>query len=164
MSNARTKVSRPARPAVPQRPSFESLDLTHRKVMQALAQLSTLAIQLEANGVNDTARRMAGEICRFFDGSAQAHHLAEESFVFPRLLNGRDALLIQHVHRLQQDHGWLEEDWLELSPQLKAISEGYSWYDLDTLRSAIPVFTELYREHIALEEAIVYPASRREPG
>jgi len=164
MSSARKKVSRHARPAVPQLPSFESLDLTHRQVMQALAQLSTLARQLEANGVSDTTRRMAGEICRFFDGTAQAHHLAEESFVFPPLLNGSDALLIQHVHRLQQDHGWLEEDWLELSPQLKAISEGYSWYDLDALRSAIPVFTELYREHIALEEAIVYPASRRGQG
>ena len=164
MSSAKTRVPRPAGPAVPSLPSFESLDLTHRQVMQALAKLSTLKAHLEANGVDDTARRMAGEICRFFDGTAQAHHLAEESFVFPRLLNGSDALLIHHVHRLQQDHGWLEEDWLELSPQLKAISEGYSWYDLDVLRSAIPVFTELYREHIALEEAIVYPASRREPG
>ena len=41
------------------------------------------------------------------------------------------------------------------------MAEGYAWYDPDYLRAAIPVFTELYREHIALEENIVYPESRR---
>jgi hemerythrin-like domain-containing protein len=65
------------------------------------------------------------------------------------------------VRRLQQDHGWLEEDWLELQPQLRAVVEGYAWYDLEFLRAAVPVFTELYRDHIALEENIVYPESRR---
>jgi hemerythrin-like domain-containing protein len=63
--------------------------------------------------------------------------------------------------RLQQDHGWLEEDWLELSPQLQAVAEGYSWYDLDTLRAGVPIFTELYRDHIALEESMIYPEARR---
>jgi hemerythrin-like domain-containing protein len=81
--------------------------------------------------------------------------------VFPSLLASADAEMVQHVHRLQQDHGWLEEDWLELQPQLRAVVEGYNWYDLDFLRAAVPVFTDLYRDHIALEENIVYPESRR---
>jgi hemerythrin-like domain-containing protein len=81
--------------------------------------------------------------------------------VFPSLLSSGDGALVQHVHRLQQDHGWLEEDWLELQPQLRAVVEGYNGYDLDFLRAAVPVFTELYRDHIALEENIVYPESRR---
>jgi len=29
------------------------------------------------------------------------------------------------------------------------------------LRSAVPVFADLYRDHIALEETVVYPASRK---
>ena len=29
------------------------------------------------------------------------------------------------------------------------------------LRAALPVFTELYREHIALEESLIYPEARR---
>ena len=62
--------------------------------------------------------------------------------VFPSLLTSGDAVLVQHVHRLQQDHGWLEEDWLELQPQLRAVVEGYNWYDLDFLRAAVPVFTD----------------------
>jgi hemerythrin-like domain-containing protein len=153
--------SRPARPPVPALPSFESLDQTHRQVMQTLGQLSQLIEHLDANGVDDRGRLLAKEICLFFDGTARVHHAAEEQMVFPSLLASDDADLVQHVRRLQQDHGWLEEDWLELSPQLQAVAEGYSWYDLDALRAAIPVFTELYRDHIALEETVVYPASRR---
>ena len=160
MSSAKTRVPRPARPAVPSLPSFESLDLTHRHVMQALAKLSTLEAHLEANGVDDTARRMAGEICRFFDGTAQAHHLAEESFVFPRLLNGSDALLIHHVHRLQQDHGWIEQNWLELAPMLRAIAEGEDWVDPEEMQHAMQVFLTLCHDHIMLEETLIYPAAK----
>ena len=58
--------------------------------------------------------------------------------------------------------GWLEEDWLELSPQLQAVAEGYSWYELDTLRQAVEVFAGLYQEHIALEESLIYPEARRQ--
>ena len=69
---------------------------------------------------------------------------------------------MHHVKRLQQDHGWIEEDWRELAPQIEAISAGYNWYDLPMLRAALPVFTALYQEHIALEESLIYPAARRQ--
>ena len=152
--------ARAARPAAPPLPSFESLDRTHRQVMQMLAQLTQLVDQVQANGIDDSARLLATQICQFFDDTARAHHAAEEQLVFPSLLDSGDADLVQHVRRLQQDHGWLEEDWLELGPHLQAVGQGQGWYDLDVLRSAVPVFTDLYREHIALEETIVYPASR----
>jgi hemerythrin-like domain-containing protein len=153
--------SRPARPPAPALPSFDSLDRTHHAVMQSLDEMARLIERLDASGVDDAARTLARQICRFFDDTARAHHAAEEQVVFPSLLASGDAELIQHVLRLQQDHGWLEEDWLELSPQLQAVAEGYSWYDLDMLRAAIPVFTELYRDHIALEESMIYPEARR---
>ena len=152
---------RPRRPAVPPLPTFEALDATHREVMRTLERLQQWVDQLDAQGVVPATRAVAEEICGFFDGSARAHHAAEEQFVFPSLLASGDAVLVQHVRRLQQDHGWLEEDWLELQPQLRAVVEGYNWYDPDFLRAAVPVFTELYRDHIALEENIVYPESRR---
>jgi hemerythrin-like domain-containing protein len=161
MPTSKSRPGRPVRPAAPAMPSFESLDDTHHQVIENLGQLASLLEHLDASGADDTARRLASEICSFFDATARAHHLAEEQFVFPSLLSSGDAELVQHVQRLQQDHGWLEEDWLELEPQLKAVAEGYNWYDPDVLRSAIPIFSELYREHIALEETVVYPASRR---
>jgi hemerythrin-like domain-containing protein len=104
---------------------------------------------------------MAAQVVDFFSNSAREHHAEEERVVFPPLLTSPDEQLVHHVVRLQQDHGWLEEDWIELSPQLKAVSEGYSWYDLDLLRAAIPVFTELYLDHIDLEESLIYPEAKR---
>jgi hemerythrin-like domain-containing protein len=141
-------------------PSFEALDATHRQVMLTLEQLARLLDLLDAQGLDADTRKLAAEICAFFDGTSRSHHVAEEQLVFPSLLTSGDAELVQHVRRLQQDHGWLEEDWLELGPQVRAVAEGYNWYDLDVLRHAIPVFTELYRDHISLEESVVYPASR----
>lgn len=151
---------RPSRPAAPPLPSFDSLDQTHRQMLQTLDRLARLLEHLDAYGVDADARLQARQICQFFDETARAHHLAEEQLVFPSLLGSGDAALVQHVQRLQQDHGWLETDWLELSPQLQAVAEGYSWYDLDLLRAATAVYCELYRDHIALEETVVYPASR----
>jgi hemerythrin-like domain-containing protein len=164
MSTAKPRPSlpkRPGRPAVPTPPNFEVLDATHREVVRTLERLQQWVEQIDSQGVTAATRATADEVCRFFDGSARAHHAAEETHVFPTLLASGDAALVQHVRRLQQDHGWLEEDWLELQPQLRAVVEGYNWYDLDFLRAAVPVFTDLYRDHIALEENIVYPESRR---
>jgi hemerythrin-like domain-containing protein len=161
MSSSKIRPARPARAAVPALPTFDALDETHRQVMLTLGQLGHLLEHLEAHGVDDSARQFAKEICRFFDDTARAHHAAEEQFVFPGLLNSGDAQIVQHVLRLQQDHGWLEEDWLELSPQLKAVAEGYSWYDLDLLRQILPIFADLYRDHISLEESMIYPEARR---
>ena len=161
MSSTPPRPARPARAAAPELPSFESLDATHHEVMITLGRLARLLDHLDGEGVDEAARKIAAEICQFFDGTARSHHAAEEQIVFPSLLSSGDEELVAHVHRLQQDHGWLEEDWLELGPQLRAVAEGYNWYDLDVLRSAIPIFAELYRDHIALEEVIVYPAAKR---
>ena len=70
--------------------------------------------------------------------------------------------VVRQVLRLQQDHGWLEEDWLALEPQLEAVAGGYSWYEPELLAECVAVFSALYREHIALEESMVYPAARRQ--
>lgn len=164
MSTPLTRASlslRPARAPVTALDTFEMLDATHREVMHVLERLRRWVQQLEDEGLSPATRATADEICRFFDGTARAHHAAEERFVFPSLLDSGDAALVQHVQRLQQDHGWLEEDWLELQPQLRSVVEGYTGFDVDFLRAAVPVFTELYRDHISLEEAIVYPESRR---
>ena len=93
---------------------------------------------------------------------AQAVHAAKTyNGLFPALLACGDAELRAHVERLQQDHGWLEEDWIELAPQLQAVAQGYSWYDLDMLRAALPVFAQLYLDHIDLEESLIYPEAKR---
>jgi hemerythrin-like domain-containing protein len=156
-----TRSPRPLRPAAPALPGFESLDRAHREVLLVLEDFERLLAHVDENGPDTEARNSARHIQQFFSGPVREHHAEEEARIFPDLLASGDAELVQHVKRLQQDHGWLEEDWIELSTQIEAIANGYNWYDLNTLRHALPVFTELYREHIALEESLVYPAARR---
>lgn len=138
---------------------FEALDRTHAEVVLALRELERLIDRLDAGGIDTEARAIAAALRAFFDGTSRTHHEDEERVVFPPLLAGGDAELIQHVRRLQQDHGWLEEDWRELRPHLSAVAEGLHWFDTDLLREMAAVFGTLYVEHIALEESLVYPAS-----
>ncbi|MBX3637850.1 MAG: hemerythrin domain-containing protein [Rubrivivax sp.] len=158
---ATARASRPARSPIATPDDFQALDQTHREVQATLARFGELLDHVDDNGPDESARRTAAEIRAFFEGHARQHHADEERLVFPALLAGGDAELVQHVMRLQQDHGWLEEDWLELAPQIEAIERGYNWYDLASLRHALPVFAALYAEHIVLEETVVYPAAKR---
>jgi hemerythrin-like domain-containing protein len=152
--------ARPQRTAIAVPPEFEALDRTHREVLTQLQAFDRLLQHVDDNGPDDTARASAAQILAVFSGAGHQHHADEETHVFPRLLASADASLMQHVRRLQQDHGWIEEDWRMLLPQMEAIATGYSWYDLPMLRLALPLFAALYREHIALEETVVYPAAQ----
>ncbi|MDE1948432.1 MAG: hemerythrin domain-containing protein [Burkholderiales bacterium] len=161
MSATASPKVRPARAPVPALPPFEALDRTHREVMQVLGRFERLLAHIDESGADAVARASAAEIAAFFNGHAREHHAEEERLVFPGLLASGNAPLVQHVLRLQQDHGWLEEDWLELEPQIDAIARGYNWYDLNMLRAALPIFTALYQDHIALEESLIYPEAKR---
>jgi hemerythrin-like domain-containing protein len=143
-------------------PGFESLDRAHREVLQVLQDFERLLAHVDENGPDGIARESAKHIQQFFSGPAREHHAEEEARVFPGLLATGDPEMVQSIQRLQQDHGWLEEDWIELSTQIEAIANGYNWYDLNALNQALPIFADLYREHIALEESMVYPAARRQ--
>lgn len=154
--------ARPARPAVPSLPPLAALDDTHRQMVQVLEDLKALVDHLAAHGVDARARAGARAVCAFFSQHARQHHADEELLVFPALIRRNDPALTQHVLRLQQDHGWLEEDWLELEPQLQAVAEGYSWYEIDGLRHGVGIFATLYLEHIGLEESLIYPEARRQ--
>lgn len=159
---ARTdRAPRPTRQAPPPLPPMAALDRTHHEMMQVLVDLRHLIEHLADEGVDAAARSSAQAVCAFFNSHARQHHADEEALVFPALIRKGDAALTQHVLRLQQDHGWLEEDWLELAPQLQAVAEGYSWFEIDGLRHGVEVFTALYHEHIALEESLIYPEAQR---
>lgn len=139
---------------------FKALDACHQQIAEHLARLDALVEHLVSEGVDAHAQGEARAIEAFFSETSQRHHLDEESKVFPPLLSSSDEALVATVRMLQQDHGWIEEDWHELQPQVQAVAEGYNWYDLAMLSAAVPVFESLYQEHIALEEVVVYPAAR----
>jgi len=139
---------------------FDALDVCHRQTLLTLGKLAALITRLRRDGCDATARALAAEIVTHFSTTARQHHEDEERYVFPRLLASDDPDLVQAVQRLQQDHGWLEQDWRELAPRLEAVTSGQTWFDLDALQEAATVFIALSHDHIALEESCIYPQAR----
>jgi hypothetical protein len=164
-AEVKTRVPRPIRPAAPPLPAFDALDQTHRQMVEQLAALDELMTHLNEKGQDDITRDSARSICAFFENTARAHHADEERIVFPGLLASGDAELIALVQRLQQDHGWLEEDWIELALQLQAVAQGYSWYDLDSfLRRSTTTISDLRNRSFIRRQSATPPRRRRARG
>lgn len=136
---------------------FDALDVCHRKTLVALGRLAGLVARLTKIGADEESQVLAREVVEHFSGTACEHHQDEERHVFPKLMSSGDAETVQAVLRLQQDHGWREENWLELSPHLDAVAPGQSWCGLDMLRESAEVFIALSHDHIALKESLIYP-------
>ena len=139
---------------------FDVLDACHRQTLHTLDKLTDLVTRLTNGGADPQARAMAAEIVHFFSTTARQHHEDEERHVFPNLAISEDPKVVQAVLRLQEDHNWLEEDWMEISPQVDAVACGLNWFDLDVLREGVEIFTALSRDHVELEESLIYPQAR----
>jgi hemerythrin-like domain-containing protein len=139
---------------------FDVLDACHKQMATALGQLTELVEHIQDHGVDGKARTLARDLFQFFMHTAREHHVDEEKHIFPALIRSGDDELVRATMRLQQDHGWIEEDWLELAPQIESIAAGYNWYNIDQLLHAIPVFQALYQDHMALEESLIYPEAK----
>ncbi len=143
---------------------FSALDDCHHMTLAALDRLEELVAQIERGDVDTWARTIAADIVRHFSTTVRQHHHDEERHVFPPLASSTDGDVVQAVLRLQQDHAWLEEDWMEISASLDAVACGQSWYDVDVLREGVAIFAALSRDHIALEESVLYPQARARLG
>ena len=150
----------PASPAPHPSATFHALDDCHRRITEHLARLSALAVRLAAAEATPEDRAEAGAIEAFFSDTSRDHHQTEERHVFPPLLDRGDPRLSALIRMLQQDHGWIEENWIELAPKLRAVSQGSGWVDPVEFQHDVAVFTDLCGGHIALEESMVYPQSR----
>ena len=109
---------------------FDVLDICHRQTVLAIGKLAAHITRLSIHGPDDAARSLAAEILHHFVATARQHHEDEERHVFPRLVASGDAELVQNVLRLQEDHDWLEEDWMEIhrtSPRLRTATSGTAW-------------------------------------
>lgn len=139
---------------------FVAFDACHRRLLATVGLLERLVGRLEAGELGADDRAEVAAAVAFIATEAPDHHRDEERLVFPALVARGDAETVQAVLRLRQDHGWLEEDWRELAPQLQALADGYGGWDPDVLRHGVGLYGALLRDHIALEEALVYPQAR----
>ena len=140
--------------------TFEPLEKCHRETLRMLGELAMLVARIEQVGVDPRSREMARTVNRYFGEELRQHHLDEEAHVFPTLASCGDAETQQAIARLKQDHAWLRADWRVLSPLVQGVASGQSWVDVDALRDGVETFCALSRDHIALEESLIYPRAR----
>lgn len=145
---------------IPTDADFAQLEAYHGQVRHHLDRLAELASRVENAPLSDEGCAEACAIEAFFSGSMRDHHLAEEAHVFPALLASGDAELVTLVRTLIQDHGWIEQNWLEIAPQLRAIAQGHHWIDPAEFMHGAEVFLELSYGHAALEDAAVHVPAR----
>jgi iron-sulfur cluster repair protein YtfE (RIC family) len=135
------------------------MDAWHRQVRPHLDRLAALASRVENAPLSQEDCAEACAIEAFFSGSLREHHMTEEASVFPPLLASNDADLVTLVRTLMQDHGWIEQNWLEIAPQLRAVAQGHHWIDPAEFLHGAEVFLELCYGHAALEETLIHPRS-----
>lgn len=156
-STRAARARRPPRAAAPRLSDADWMDLTHRQMQQVLVQMLDLADQLTLPARDSSAAVLAAQVCGYLNGAARGHHEAEETSVFPALLAAGTPELRAQVRRLQQDHRWLEEDWLELEPHLQAVASGYCDAHRAFLQPALREYAGLCHEHMAIEESLLHP-------
>jgi hemerythrin-like domain-containing protein len=139
---------------------FKALDACHLQIQEHLVELQRMAEHMQNEGLSDADRKLAGEIEAFFSSTSREHHAQEEKIVFPPLLSEGSEEVKAAVRSLQQDHGFIEENWIELAPQLRALAEGNFWFDAAEFQHNVELFLDLLNGHIALEESMIYPESK----
>ena len=136
---------------------LERLDDYHRQVRPHLDRLAALAGRVENAPLSPADEAEASAIEAFFSGSMREHHKMEEAAVFPAMLSSGDAELVTLVRTLMQDHGWIEQGWTEIAPQLRAVAQGHHWIDPAEFSHGAEVFLELSYGHAALEDTVIHP-------
>ena len=149
--------------AKPTDADLAQLDAYHAQVRGYLDRLAVLATRVENEQLGEDTRAEACAIEAFFSGSMQEHHRLEEATVLQGLLDSGNAELVTVARTLQQDHGWMEQNWIEVGPQMRAIAQGNHWVDPAEFMHGAEVFLELYYGHSALEETLIPRHSQPTP-
>ena len=162
MSTAKTALPGFSSPAAGFEAPLEMLSACHGRVERQCETLLRLLPHLAANGPDQAAREAAQNVMRYFDTSARHHHADEEQDLFPALLLSAPAAelapLRELIDTLQAQHRELEQVWGALRRTLAGISEG-TVRELDA--TEVRRLADLYRSHIAREEAELLPFAAR---
>lgn len=137
---------------------MELFDTSHQQIAAMLARLSQLSLDLAEQGTTLPLRQEARAVRDWLAKEAREHHLDEERHIFPPLMASGDEELMHVTRLLVQDHGWLEENWLSIQPELTAAVEGFTTFNAESLKETTRLFCQLYADHMLLEESVAYPA------
>ena len=153
---------------------FEMLASCHDRVRRSLALLGRLCSHVREHGADVQAATAAADVLRYFSIAAPQHHQDEERHVVPMLQRLGDAQSLATAERILGDHARFHASWARLEPQLRVLQSAHgaapvtqaapdagSFEAIDRLEADAREFIDLHTEHLALEEAVAFPAAAR---
>ncbi len=137
---------------------LEMLRATHAGIRRQCEALSHLIARLKKQGCDREAREASAQVIRKLDTVSFHHKEDEEQDLLPRMMaaatRGRGSSLTSMVTDITTEHRLMQRAWTDLRAELQALAAG-DRATLDPL--AVDRFVKLYRTHLLMEEAAVYP-------
>jgi hemerythrin-like domain-containing protein len=137
----------------------------HRRIEMFLATLEAVARAGGAPLREDAARSLAAAL-RYFREAAPKHNADEEESLFPRMRRAggtEAAAALTRLAALEEEHRWAEPLHAEADRLgRRYLAEGRLTEDeAEALRDAVGRLAAMYREHIRVEDEVVFPAAAR---
>lgn len=130
----------------------------HVRVAAHSDMLEWLAKHLMVHECDAEAQQVASFVLRYFDSAGRHHHEDEDVDLFPHMraaAKGQNAERVALlVAQLSAEHAELASKWNVMRERLELIAHGER---VQLRELEVDHFCKLYRTHIALEEANVYP-------
>jgi hemerythrin-like domain-containing protein len=135
----------------------------HRRIEMFLGVLRSITPLLIESPDVETKSALETAL-RYFRNAAPKHNADEEESLFPRLRRAagpRAQAVLERLDALEEEHRWaapLHEEVDQLGRKFLsagALCPG----DIDRFRSAVEKLVAMYREHIALEDEVVFPCA-----
>ena len=125
----------------------------HKNILAHCDRLEALVMHVDAQGIDDEARKAARDIARYFSTSALLHHRDEEEDLFPRI-NRQSLKIAELIRDLKQEHARLDQLWEVTVTELKSLpGNGFSGEFLQANRD----FCTLSRQHVNRENMEFLP-------
>jgi hemerythrin-like domain-containing protein len=137
----------------------------HRRIEMFLGALEGVAKIVDRPPTPESRRALDASL-RYFRESAPKHNADEEESLFPRMRMIRDTEIQATVARLEE----LEKEHRRASPlhaEVERLGQAYlsgaslSEMEIESFRKAVSDLAAMYREHIRVEDEVVFPVAAR---
>lgn len=139
--------------------AIEQMSAEHRHIETVINALQTIASQLETSSTApmDTLRRCV-EFLRVY--ADERHHLREEALFFPLLVQRGVPPQGCPIGGLNNDHAKGRALVTTLTDRLNAYEQNAA-AARDALRQTLQELVQLYRHHLWMEDAMVFPMAEK---
>jgi hemerythrin-like domain-containing protein len=137
----------------------------HRRIEMFLGSLEAVAKTIDQPLTEETARGLTAAL-RYFREAAPKHTADEEESLFPRLREIQHSdvqAALAHLEELEKDHRWataVHAEVARLGQKYLSISR-LSPHEAEKFRAAISQLASMYREHIRMEDSLIFPVADR---